>query len=445
MTDVPTIDVSRALAGGTPSEVAEALRTLDAPVIRRELGRLSPQRRAVVFRLLDKDTALDVFEDLDAETARELLDGLREERVRQLVDDLDPDDRARLLDELPAAMVVRLLSGLTPDERTMTETVLGYPRESAGRRMTPEVATVPVGATAGDALGRLRRVGSRVESMHAVPVLAAGRRLVGLLPLWDLVTADPETPVADLADGPVSANVHEDQEVAARRLRDHGLVGLPVVDDEDRLVGVLDVDDAMRILHEENVEDVHRSSGLQVVPRPYLTRSIQQVVRSRVVWLLVLIAAATLTVNVLDHFEETLSQVVALALFVPLLIGTGGNAGAQTVTTVVRALSDGEITARDAPRVAGRELLTGLSLGLVLAAVGFGPAWLLVGREIAFVLVVSLVAVCSLATTVGAVIPLLASKVGVDPALVSAPFITTIVDATGLVIYFLVAQAVLGL
>ncbi|MDO5628645.1 MAG: magnesium transporter [Mobilicoccus sp.] len=438
-------DVSRTLAEGSPDEVVEVLADLSHPEIRHELGRLPANRRGVVFRLLDKGTALDVFEDLDPETARHLLSDLRDDRVQRLVDDLDPDDRARLLDELPASVVVQLLRGLSAHERSMTETILGYPRESAGRRMTPEVAWVSEQDTVREALKTLRQTGADVETIYMVPVLGEGRRLTGVVSLRGLVTAKRNVPVSEIANAPISVHAAEDQEVAARLIRDHGMVGLPVVDEEQRLVGVITVDDAMQILREEEEEDAARASGLQALGRPYLSSSILRIMRSRVVWLLILIVAASLTVNVLGYFEDTLEQVVALALFVPLLIGTGGNAGAQTVTTVVRALSAGEISARDAPRVGAREFLTGLTLGAVLAAVGFVPAWLLVGLDIAMVLCVSLVAVCALATTVGAVIPLIASKAGVDPAVVSAPFITTIVDATGLIIYFLVAQAILGL
>nr|WP_312721794.1 magnesium transporter [Mobilicoccus sp.] len=431
---------ARVLAEGDPTQLATTLPTLSVPEIRGAFGRLPAARRAVVFRLLDKKTALDVFEGLDTATAGELIAHLRAESVSRLVADLDPDDRARLLDELPASLVVTLLSGLDAHEREMTETVLGFPRESAGRRMTPEVAAVPESATVGEALQTLRHAGADVETIYMVPVLGPGRRLVGVVSLRELVTAERDERVIDLSSRPVSVNVHEDQEVAAGLIRDHGMVGLPVVDDEERLVGVITVDDAMRILAEEAEEDAARASGTQVVRRPYLATPIRHLVRSRVVWLLVLIAAATLTVNVLDYFESTLEQVVALALFVPLLIGTGGNAGAQTVTTVVRSLSAGEISVRDAPRVALRELGTGLSLGVVLAVVGFVPAWLLVDAQIATVLCLSLIAVCALATTVGAVIPILASKAGVDPAVVSAPFITTVVDATGLITYFLIAR-----
>jgi magnesium transporter len=201
----------------------------------------------------------------------------------------------------------------------------------------------------------------------------------------------------------------------------------------------------MRVLETEESEDIARAGAAEPLRRPYLASSVFDLVRSRVGWLLVLIVAATLTVNVLDYFEATLAEVVALALFIPLLIGTGGNAGAQAATTVVRALAVSDVRFRDLPRVVWREVLTGFMLGAILGGIAFVPASILVSQQIAIVLTVALVVVCTLATLIGSVIPLVAQRIGVDPAVVSAPFITTIVDATGLIVYFLVAQAVLGL
>lgn len=438
-------NIARLITDGDVGRLRSALRAMSLPQVLGQFARLEPGEQAVAFRLLDKEMALRVFEGLDPASAAGLLGALRTERVQELVADLDPDDRARLMDELPASMVIKLLAGLDAHERDMTETILGYPRESAGRRMTPEVASVPQDATVGQALERLRRTGAHVETIYMVPVLGPGRRLVGVVSLRDLLTASDDTPVADLASRPVAVGTWQDQEVAARLIRTHGMVGLPVVDGEERLVGVITVDDAMRILAEEEAEDSARSVGTSVTDRPYLRTPILGFVRARVVWLLVLIVAATLTVNVLDFFEGALEQVVALALFIPLLIGTGGNAGAQTVTTVVRALTADQVTPQDVVSVVGREMATGVVLGVVLGLVGFIPAWVVAGPTIALVLGLSLVAVCTLATAVGAFIPLMATRLGVDPAVVSAPFITTVVDATGLITYFLIATAVLGL
>jgi magnesium transporter len=430
---------------GDLRSLREALCEYDVPGIVDELERLDDFSRAVAFRALPKDLALAVFEDLDPPLQRELIDELREEGVADLVLGLDPDDRASLVDELPAGVASRLLSGLSPKERVMTTTLLGYPPESAGRRMTPEVAHVLAGATVGEALEQVRRQEPEAETIYAIPVVGPGREVRGVVSLRRLFVTDDDVPVDGVMSEPITVAATEDQEVAARIVRDHGLVAVPVVDAEGRLLGVFTVDDAMRVLEAEESEDIARAGATEPLRRPYLTTTVMEIVRSRIVWLLVLIAAATLTVNVLEYFEDTLAQVVALALFVPLLIGTAGNTGAQAATTVVRAMAVGDVRFRELPRVVGRESLVGMLLGTSLAVVGFIPASIVAGSDIAIVLALALVVVCTLATTAGAFTPMIAKRIGLDPAVVSAPFITTFVDATGLVVYFLIARAILGL
>lgn len=438
-------DLANLARDGDLRGLREALCEYDVPGIVDELERLDSFARAVAFRALPKDLALEVFEDLDPPLQRELLDELRDEGVSELVEQLDPDDRAGLLEELPAGVAARVLSGLSAHERSMTTTLLGYPPESAGRRMTPQVVYLPTGLTVGQALERVRRDEPDAETIYTIPVVGAGRRVDGVVSLRRLLVTDDSTPVAEVMSDPITVEAEADQEVAARLVRDHGLVAIPVVDTERRLLGVFTVDDAMRVLEAEESEDIARTGATEPLRRPYLTTTVVEIVRSRIVWLLVLIAAATLTVNVLDYFEETLAEVVALALFVPLLIGTAGNTGAQAATTVVRAMAVGDVRFSELPRVVGREALVGVLLGTALATVGFIPASLVAGQGIAVVLALALVVVCTLATTAGAFTPMLAKRVGLDPAVVSAPFITTFVDATGLIVYFLIAQAVLGL
>lgn len=426
-------------------ELQQQLEEMDVPAIVDELGRLDSVDRAAAFRLLDKDRAMEVFEDLDPPLQRELLDGLADSATAELFDGLDPDDRAALLPEVPAKVVARLLSGLSKRDRDLTVTLLGYPAKSAGRRMSPELVSVHQDFTVAQALERVRARGERAETIYVIPVVGAGRRVVGVVSLRRLLLSDPDTPVMELASEPVMVHALDDQEAAARVIRDNGMIAVPVVDREERLLGLLTVDDAMRVLEASEDEDAAFGGATAPLRRPYLSVGLATLVKTRVGWLLLLLAAATLTVNVLDHFQNMLDQVVTLALFVPLLIGTGGNAGAQSATTVVRALAVGDIRPAETLRVIGRELTTGLLLGLTLAGFGFVPAGLIFGWSLAFVVAVSVVAVCVLATTVGSTIPILASLVGVDPAVISAPLISTLVDATGLVVYFMVARAILGL
>jgi len=421
------------------------LATLDVPDVVHELGRLAPTDRAVAFRLLGKTRAVEVFEDLDPALQGELVAALRGEAA-SIFEALDPDDRAALLDEVPAGVARRLLAVLPPDEHAATTALLGYPEDSAGRRMSPEVVAVPSGTSVGATIDRVRAAGEDAETVYVVPVVGEGLRVRGVVSLRRLVLTHPATPVDDVMTSPATTvRATDDAEHAANVVRDGGFVGVPVVDAEDRLVGVLTVDDAMRVLEAEDDEDSARTGGAEPLRRPYLSVSVLGLVRSRVVWLLMLIVAASLTVGVQSYFEDELAQVVALALFVPLLIGTGGNAGSQAATTVVRASAVGDVRTGDVARVVGRELVTGLLLGVTLAAVGVGPAILVAGPQIGLVLALTVVAVCTLATTVGSSVPLLAKRVGIDPAIVSAPFISTFVDTTGLVVYFSIAKAVLGI
>ena len=410
-----------------------------------ELERLDRVDRAVAFRALNKDQAIGVFESFDPRLQTEILKGLREEATVDLFADLDPDDRAGLLDELPAKVARKLLLSLSPSEREMTTALLGYTPDSVGRRMTPEIVAIPEQLSVGQALAYVRQRGADAETVYLLPVIGSGRELVGVVSLRRLLFSDDATPITDVMNTPLMIEATADREQAARLVRDEGLLALPVVDAEKRLLGIFTVDDAMRILESEESEDIARAGAAEPLRRPYLTSSVFDLVRSRIVWLLVLIVAAALTVSVLDYFEATLAQIVALALFIPLLIGTGGNAGAQAATTVVRALAIADIRFRDVPRIVFREVLTGLLLGAILAGIALIPASLLVGQQIALVLAIALVVVCTLATLMGSLIPLLAQRIGVDPAVVSAPFITTIVDTVGLIIYFLVARAILGL
>ena len=420
------------LSLGTPPEIVVELERQDATT------------RAIAFRALPKDLALSVFEAFAPPLQGELIAELRDEGGALLLA-MDPDDRASLLGELPAKVARRMLQGLDPAEREKTTALLGFPPGSIGRRMTPHVVTLPEKSTVGEALEQVRAQEPEAETIYASAVIDPTRRLLGMVSLRRLLTTPPETPLADVTRDPISVFAVDTQESAARLVRDHGAIAVPVVDSEERVLGVLTVDDAMQILEDEETEDLARTGGTEPLGRPYLSTSILDIVRSRIVWLLILIFAAMLTVNVLNHFEDTLAAVVSLALFVPFLIGTGGNAGAQAATTVVRAMAVGSVRFRDLGKVIRKEVLTGLLLGVSLGAVAFIVASLFVDPKVALVVCLSLVVVCALATTIGSLTPMLARRAGVDPAVVSAPFITTFVDATGLVVYFLIARAVLGL
>lgn len=424
---------------------ADLVTELPAWLVVDVLERSGARDRAVLFRLLPKDAAHAVFEALDPPLQSELLRDLQADRVRQIFTDLDPDDRAGLVDELPAHVATRLVRELSEDEQALTAAVLGYPAGSVGRRMTPEFVSTHPGTTAGETLERVRRRIDDVETIYALPVTDDERRLVGIVGLRAVMRAEPGTPVRELMNEAVTARARESAEKAARRAAEERLIVLPVVDDERRLVGILTFDDALRILEDAESEDVARQGGAEPLRRPYLSTPVRSLVRSRVVWLLVLALGAALTVQVLEVFESTLEQVVALSLFVPLIIGTGGNTGNQAATTVTRALALGDVRPRDALRVLLQEVRTGFTLGVVLGGVGLAAAGLIYGLEFGLVIGATLLALCTIAATVGGLMPLLARALRADPAVFSNPFITTFVDATGLVVYFLIARTVLGL
>ncbi|MFO7549661.1 MAG: magnesium transporter [Acidimicrobiia bacterium] len=438
------------LAEWTRSADLDALRewieqtgTLD---IAEDIARLEPDERALTFRLLPRDRALTVFEALDPVHQQDVLEALRDERVVQIMEALDPDDRARLFEEMPAKVVRRVLAGLSPLERSYTAALLGYPEDSAGRIMTPEFVLLRASMTAADALAKIRRTPSEPETLTMMPVGDDQRRLLGVVRLARLVQAPPSRAVSELVEEETyRVSAFDDQEAAARLVAEADLLSLPVVDSEDRVVGVITVDDAMRILEEEVTEDLHLAGGTEPLGRPYFSVTVRQLAAKRVVWLLALVAAATLTVNVLGYFEDTLASVVTLALFIPLLTGTGGNTGAQASTVVIRAMALDEVRLADLPRVVWREARVGLVLGSMLAVIGFLPVSIFFGTDLATVVSLTLLAVCAWATFAGSMLPLLAKRVGVDPAVMSAPLITTLVDATGLLMYFLIARAILGI
>ena len=433
------------IADGDLRAAGEALATMPQWLVVDVLERTEARDRGVMFRLLAKDTASSVFEDLDPPLQSELIHDLHDEQVRDIFAELDPDDRAGLIDELPAKVANRLMRELDPEEQALTAAVLGYQVGSVGRRMSPEYVSTHPDTTAGQTLERVKQRIDQTETIYALPVTDNERHLVGMVGLRSVMKADPETPIRDLMNDAVSARAIESDETAARRAADERLIVMPIVDKEDRLVGILTIDDALQILEDADSEDVARQGGAEPLGRPYLSTPFRALVRSRIVWLLVLALGATLTVQVLEVFESTLEQVVALSLFVPLIIGTGGNTGNQAATTVTRALALGDVRKRDVARVLWQEARTGFTLGLILGGGAFAVAGLVYGMDFGLVIGLTLLTLCTIAASVGGIMPLLASAVRADPAVFSNPFISTFVDATGLIVYFLIARAVLGL
>ncbi|MBD7996222.1 magnesium transporter [Arthrobacter sp. Sa2CUA1] len=434
-----------ALSSNSLSQVARALEPLDVAETLEQLERLNTIDRALAYRTLPKGRALEVFERLDARLQADLVAGLQDAQVAEVFAALSPDDRVALLDELPASVANRLILGLNEKDRALTTMVLGYPQGAVGRFMSPQFVTTHPGTTAGETLARVREQLDDAESVYTIPVTDGGRHLVGVVSLRDVLRAASSDLISDLMKDPLSAPATLDAEEAARYCADAKVLVLPIVDAENRLVGILTVDDALRILEDAESEDAARAGGSEPLRRPYLATPIRSIVRARVVWLLVLAVGATLTVQVMGAFEATLAEQVVLSLFIPLLIGTGGNTGNQAATTITRALALGDVRPRDVFKVAAREVRVGAWLGLLLGTLGFTVAAIIFTVPLGLVIGLTLLAVCTMAAGIGGLMPLLGKALKVDPAVFSNPFISTFVDAAGLILYFLIAAAVLGL
>ena len=407
------------------------------------IGSLPRTLQALAFRLLPKDEAIEVYEYLDAAVQQTLLERLRSGEVLELVEEMSPDDRVRLFDELPAKVVRRLLAELSPAERRITAQLLGYEAETAGRLMTTEFVDLKEFHSAAQALAIVRRRARDTETIYSLYVTDGSRHHTGILSQRDLVTADPEARIGDvMTRDVVSVGTDTDQEEVARAIQRYDFLAVPVVDREQRLVGIVTVDDVIDVIEQEATRDLYAAGAVQAGDEDdYFQSNLFTVARRRVVWLLVLLVANSGTSAVIASQELVLKQVVVLAAFIPLLIGTGGNVGAQSSTVVIRGLSTQRLQAMGAWRAIWREAVAGALLGLlmVLAVVPWA-AYVAGSWGVATAAGLSLVVITTLAATAGAALPLLFDRLGLDPALMSAPFIATITDVAGVFIYLQLAS-----
>lgn len=434
------------IAAGELARAADDLRQLPPHTVVAVLDRLPAEQAAVAFRLLAKDEAIAAFDRMDAALQADLVRELGHEHLSDAFSQLDPDEQARLLDELPAKVAKRLVRAFPPGRLEPVMAVLGYASGTVGREMSPVVLSLRTGTTAGEGLERVRDSSLHADEIGVLPVVTADGVLVGVVHVLDLLRSPAARAVEDLVDDRSHvARAYDDAERTGRDLLDRQELLVPVVDRESRLVGTYTALDAARVDRAAVTEDQARAGGSEPLRRPYLRTSVWRVARSRVVWLLVLAISAVLTVQVLELFEATLEQVVALALFIPLLTGIGGNTGSQSATTVTRALALGDVDLRDVLRVAFKEVRAGMLLGLTLAVLAVTIASLVYGLDIGLVVGITIAINCPIAATVGGIVPLVARACRVDPAVFSTPFISTFCDATGLLIYFSVAKLVLGI
>ena len=416
-----------------PADIAEAIEDLPEAM------------QAIAFRLLPKNEAIAVYEYLDSSVQQVLLRDFSREDVRAIIDQMSPDDRAKLFDELPAKVVRKLLIQLSPAEREATALLLGYKTETAGRIMTPEYLSLKERLTVNQAFQYIRHLAPAKETIYSLYVTDNQRRLTGFLSLRDLVTAQPEQIIGEIVETHV-ISVHTDtpQEEVARLLQHYDFLALPVVDQENRLVGIVTVDDAIDILEAETTKDIHTLSGVQPGDERYFQSGILSIVRRRAFWLIVGFLTATLASLLVKAQEQLLKQTIILVAFIPLLIDTGGDVGLQSATVVIRGLSTREIRQQEIFWLVKREAIAGALLGIILGLGAGAWAYLLQGNLLVAVAVgISLLLISVLATVLGAALPFLFSCWGLDPALMSAPFVTTLADVFGILIYLYIARWIL--
>lgn len=402
----------------------------------------------LLYRLLPKELAADVFVELDTDTQEMLLKGFSDSELKAVLDELYLDDAVDIIEEMPANVVKRIIHHTEPEMRQHINEILNYPKDSAGSVMTIEFVHLRGDMTVQDAFTRIRRTGLDKETIYTCYVTDQRRILIGTVSAKDLLLADEDCIISDIMEtNPICAHTHDDKEDVALNLSKYDLLAIPVVDNEERLVGIVTVDDAIDVLQEEATEDIEKMAGITPSEKPYLKTGILDTCRQRIPWLLLLMISATFTGMIISHYEEALGRFVILTAFIPMIMGTGGNSGSQSSVTVIRGLALDEIEFRDIFRIIWKELQVALVCGIVLSIATYLKIMFIDAQphNICLVVALTLFFTILLAKLVGCVLPLLAKKVGFDPAVMASPFITTIVDALSLVVYFDIASRILNI
>jgi len=415
---------------------------------------LPDAEQVIVFRLLQIELGTDTFEHLEFDTQMSLLKAMGKEEVTLILNDMSPDDRTALLEELPSTAAKQLIQLLSTEERKIAQTLLGYPENSVGRLMTPDYIGVKPAWTIEQSLAYIRENGEDSETLNVIYVIDEKGKLIDDIKIREFILASPDQKVSDLMDeNYIALSVNDDQELAVEKFKKYDRIALPVVDNYGVLIGIVTIDDVFDVAEEEATEDIHKLGGVEALEEPYSTMPFFSMIKKRVIWLTVLFVGEMLTASAMGFFENEIAKAVVLALFVPLIISSGGNSGSQAATLVIRAMALGEITLNDWWHIMRREILSGLVLGTILGAIGFlrisiwgsfsdiyGEHWILIGLTVSF----SLIGVVLWGTLSGSMLPFVLRRFGLDPATSSAPFVATLVDVTGLVIYFSFAILILS-
>ncbi len=399
-----------------------------------------------VFRILPKAIAADVFSYLPVEVERRIITSLTEREAANIIDNLFADDALDLIEEMPANVVKRLLAQTTPETRRDINHLLQYPEDSAGSVMTVEFVDLKEHYTVEQAIERIRRTGIDKETINTCYVIDQNREIRGTISLRMLLLSQPNAKIGDLMEeNVITINTLMDQEEVARQFQKYDFDAMPVVDSENRLVGIITVDDVMDIIEQEATEDIERMAAITPSDKPYMKTSVLETFIKRIPWLLFLMISATFTGKIIQGYQDALATYAVLTMYIPMFMDTGGNAGGQASATVIRSISLGEIEFRDILRVVWKEVRVAVLCGVTLSLVNFGKLLLLdrVGVQVALIVCLTMVVTIVVAKIVGCVLPMLAKRVGFDPAVMASPFITTIVDAVSLVIYFQIATRML--
>jgi len=434
-------DLKEILIDWLPADIADLILSLE------------DDEQVLLFRLLPKELAADVFEYLDYETQTSFIRMMSKEGIAEILNEMSPDDRTALFEEMPSNVVRQMIAHLSVEEKKITLQLLGYPENSVGRLMTPDYVAVKEDWTVQQTLEHIRQYGKNSETLNVIYVVNQKGLLIDDIKIRDFLISPLETKVADLMDGNYAyLSVNDDQEVAIEVFKKYDRVALPVIDGAGVLLGIVTIDDILDVAEEEATEDIHKIAAIQALEDSYSSTSIFQMIKKRAGWLSILFVSEMFTATAMGFFEHEISKAIVLALFVPLIISSGGNSGSQASTLIIRALALSELKLKDWFYVFRRELFSGLILGVILAAIGFlrifvwqetantyGGSWFLVALTVCF----SLVGVVTWGSLMGSMLPFILKKLGFDPATSSAPFVATLVDVTGIIIYFTAANFIL--
>lgn len=429
-------------------DLKEAISTVNPYDLAALCRGLTEKNVILLFRLLPKDLAAETFVEMDPDQKKTLIDSFSDKELREVIDELYIDDMVYLIEEMPANVVKRILKNSSESDRNIINQILNYPEDSAGSIMTTEYISLRSDMTIADAIKRIRQIGLDSETIETCYVTDHVKHLLGYITIRTIILSDDSNKVGDLMEtNVISVSTHDDQEEVAHLFGKYDLTVLPVVDNDNRLVGIVTVDDAWDVLEQETTEDMEIMAAITPSDTPYLKKSIFEIWKARVPWLLFLMISATFTGLIITHFEDALKTYVILTAYIPMLMDTGGNSGSQSSVTIIRGMSLNELHFGDILRVLWKEVRVAFFCGLTLAVVNLAKLMLIdrVGFYIALIVNITLFLTVLLAKIVGSLLPMFAKKIGFDPAVMASPFITTIVDALSLMIYFFVAHMVLGL